>query len=147
MNGKMYIFGGHHRTGSGQQAFHSLYECQLKLESQRDDLFKWKKIQVESPQTRDSHSCVTFMDQILIFGGSSKKSTFNDLFKYNVNQRMWTKLEAIFDEGEQPSPREGHVGVLIEGDKMLVHGGYDERYSCFSDAFVLVGLHKEIDQA
>ena len=87
------------------------------------------------------------MDQILILGSSSKKSTFNDLFKYNINQRMWTKLEAIFDEGEQPSPREGHVGVLIEGDKMLVHGGYDERYSCFSDAFVLVGLHKEIDQA
>lgn len=30
---------------------------------------------------------------------------------------------------------------------MFVHGGYDEKYSCFGDAFILVGLHKEIDQA
>lgn len=37
------------------------------------------------------------------------------------------------------------MATLIEGDKMLLHGGINEKEQCFSDAFILVGLHKEID--
>jgi len=40
----MYIFGGAFRKGNGASPFHSFYECTMKFDNQRDDLFKWKKI-------------------------------------------------------------------------------------------------------
>jgi N-acetylneuraminic acid mutarotase len=141
IDGKLYVFGGVHRTGSGQSAFHSFYECNLNLESSKEDLFKWKKIQVEAPKNRDSHSCVSFLEQLLIFGGSCNDKSFNDLYKYNITAKMWQKLDPIFDEGHLPSPREGHIAVMIEDDKMLVHGGINEKCEVFDDAFILVGLH------
>jgi len=30
---------------------------------------------------------------------------------------------------------------MVEDDKMLVHGGINEKYKVFDDAFILVGLH------
>ena len=109
-----------HRSGSGQQAFHSFYECSLKLDSFKEDLFKWKKIQVEAPRNRDSHSCVCFLDHILIFGGSCNARSFNDLYKYSLKAKMWTRLEPIYDDGHLPSPREGHVAIMIDADKMFI---------------------------
>lgn len=67
---------------------------------------------------------------------------FNDLFKYNVTDKIWTKLEPIADPGNHPTPREGHIALLIsEGDKMLIHGGINDLNKCFDDAYILVGLH------
>ena len=144
----MFIFGGAFRKGNGASAFHSFYECTLKLESSRDDLFKWKRIMGEAPKTRDSHSCISFNDHILIFGGSCNYKSFNDLYKYSISNKMWTKLESIDDEeGKQPHPREGHVAVLLDGGKMLVHGGINDLQQCFSDGYILTGLHKDIDYA
>ena len=61
---------------------------------------------------------------------------------------MWTKLEAIADKDHWPAAREGHVAVMIKnGTQMLIHGGLNQKSDCFGDAFVLVGLHKELDRA
>jgi N-acetylneuraminic acid mutarotase len=135
----MYIFGGAYRKGNGSN-FHSFHECQLKLDNNKDDLFKWRRIQGEAPKLRDSHSCISFHDHLLIFGGGSNNECFNDLYKFSITNKIWTKLESISDNG-CPSPREGHVAVLVEGDKMLVHGGINENQVCFNDAYILVGLH------
>lgn len=83
----------------------------------------------------------------MIFGGSCNYKSFNDLYKYNITAKIWTKLEPIADLGHTPCPREGHVALLVgEGDKMLVHGGINEEQECFDDAYILVGLHKELDK-
>jgi len=63
------------------------------------------------------------------------------LYKFSITNKIWTKLESISDYGCVPSPREGHVALLVEGDKMLVHGGINESQVCFNDAYILVGLH------
>ena len=61
---------------------------------------------------------------------------------------MWTKLDAIADVGHQPAAREGHIAVMIKnGSQMFIHGGLNHNSDCFGDAFVLVGLHKELDRA
>jgi leucine-zipper-like transcriptional regulator 1 len=62
IDNKLFIFGGAYRKGNGASPFHSFYECSLKIDAQRDDLFKWKRIMGEAPKTRDSHSCVSFLD-------------------------------------------------------------------------------------
>ena len=68
---RLLIFGGVHRSGSGQSPFHSFYECFLQLDAcHGEDLFRWRKVQVESPKSRDSHSCIGLRDQhMLVFGG------------------------------------------------------------------------------
>jgi len=62
IDNKIYLFGGVSRKGNGQTNFHSFYECSLKLDSSKDDLFKWKKIMGEVPKSRDSHSGISFLD-------------------------------------------------------------------------------------
>ena len=102
----------------------------MKLDaSQGEDLFKWKKICVDAPKSRDSHTCVSIRDkEILMFGGSQDSISNNDLYKYSLSQKVWTKLESI---GDIPSPREGHIALMFENDKMLVHGGINEESQCF----------------
>ena len=152
---KLLIYGGCHRSGSGQSPFHSFYECTLQLDAcHGEDLFRWRKVQVESPKSRDSHSCVALRDeQMLVFGGRCDSTrtdsvSNNDLYKYSLAQKVWTKLEPLAGRADDlPSPREGHAALLFDGDKMLVHGGIDESMRCFDDAFVLLGLHADLDYA
>jgi N-acetylneuraminic acid mutarotase len=139
VDNKLYLFGGAYNKGSSSTNFHSFYECFLKLDSPKEDLFKWKRIMGEAPKSRDSHSCISFLDQILLFGGSINNKSNNDIYKFNITSKIWTKLEPLADPGNQPTPREGHVATLIDGDKMLVHGGINEKEQCFGDAYVLVG--------
>ena len=103
----------------------------MKLETSKEDLYKWKRLLGEAPASRDSHTCVSFLDQLLIFGGSINSKSNNDIYKFNITTKIWTKLEPIADPGCLPAPREGHKAVLIEGDKMLIHGGIDENQNCF----------------
>ena len=100
---------------------------------------------MDNPPGRDSHTSVSFLDQILVFGGSLNSRSQNDLYKFNISEKIWTRLEVIADSDSIPAPREGHIATVIEGDKMLVHGGVNDQQHCFADAFVLVGLHQEID--
>lgn len=45
-----------------------------------------------------------------------------------------------------PAAREGHIAVMTaDKSKMLVHGGINDDQKCFSDAFILSGLHSETD--
>lgn len=117
------------------------------MDSHKEDLFKWKRIIGDAPKSRDSHTSISFLDQLLLFGGSSNSKSYSDLYKFSITNKIWTKLEPIADKGHEPSPREGHIATLVDGDKMLVHGGINDNQDCFNDAFILVGLHKEIDQA
>lgn len=42
---RLMIFGGVHRSGSGQSPFHSFYECFLQLDAcHGEDLFRWRKV-------------------------------------------------------------------------------------------------------
>lgn len=145
IDNKLYAFGGAFKKSNGLNSFHGFYECILKLESPKEDLFKWKRILGEAPKNRDSHTSISFLDQLMIFGGSFNSQCFNDLYKYSVTNKIWTKLEPIADDGHQPPSREGHIATLIDGDKMLIHGGINDDQVCYSDAYILVGLHKEID--
>jgi hypothetical protein len=40
----MYVFGGASKKGSGQSHFYPFYSCHLRLESAKEDLFKWKRM-------------------------------------------------------------------------------------------------------
>jgi N-acetylneuraminic acid mutarotase len=57
-----------------------------------------------------------------MFGGcgSGKQNSFNDLNKYDMDTKLWIKLEAT---GEVPPPREAHIAHAFDNDKMFIFGG------------------------
>lgn len=62
IDNKLYLFGGAKGKGNGATTFHSFYDCSLNIDSNKDDLFKWKRILGEAPKPRDSHTSVSFLD-------------------------------------------------------------------------------------
>jgi len=72
-----------------------------------------------------------------MFGGSGGSNSFNDLYKFDLRQQKWHKLEP---NGDLPAPREGHVARFIGKDKMLLHGGVDQNETSFNDTYILDGI-------
>ena len=79
-----------------------------------------------------------------MFGGSGGVSSFNDLYKFDLRQKQWDKLEPY---GDLPPHREGHIAKLIGKDKMLVHGGVDQSETSFADTYILSGISQFIDNS
>ena len=84
-------------------------------------LYLWDKIKAEAPRARDSHTCVSFQDCLIMFGGcgTGRDASFGDLNKYCTKNKAWTRLEVY---GESPPAREAHVCQVI-GDLLVIHGG------------------------
>ena len=109
-------------------------------------LFKWDKIKAEAPRARDSHTMVNLNDSLIMFGGcgTGKETSFGDINKFDLKNKLWTKLEAF---GSPPPPREAHVAQVVGGNRMmLIHGGINLNEEIFDDCYVLVGLDSNIDQ-
>ena len=70
-------------------------------------------------------------DTAVLFGGLSPTGTQNDVWEYKMADKKWTRLHeggvGPMDTAAYstvPSPRTGHVGVVLRGD-LYVFGGYD----------------------
>eukprot|EP00923_Selenidium_pygospionis_P008464 GHVN01014444.1.p1 GENE.GHVN01014444.1~~GHVN01014444.1.p1 ORF type:complete len:703 (-),score=59.25 GHVN01014444.1:159-2267(-) len=74
-----------------------------------------------APHSRVWHVGCVWKDQLMIFGGRSQSPaiTFGDTWALNLKTRVWGLVQPA---GTPPSPRYGHVGVLIH-DRWLLHGG------------------------
>ena len=77
-----------------------------------------------------------------MFGGSGGDKSFNDLHRFELDKKKWSKLEPC---GEVPNPREGHICRVIGKDKMLIHGGVDQSEISYNDTFILVGINKTLN--
>ena len=76
-------------------------------------------------------------------GGTGKEMSFGDINKYDLKNKIWTKLEAL---GKAPSPRAAHAATVISNERMLVHGGIDIDSENFDDTYILSGLNMQIDR-
>ncbi|XP_057957930.1 acyl-CoA-binding domain-containing protein 6 isoform X2 [Malania oleifera] len=72
------------------------------------------------PSPRSNHVAALYDDRILlIFGGTSKSKTLNDLYSLDFETMVWSRLKP---RGFHPSPRAGCCGVLC-GTKWYIVGG------------------------
>ncbi|XP_031274396.1 acyl-CoA-binding domain-containing protein 6 [Pistacia vera] len=72
------------------------------------------------PSPRVNHVAALYDDKtLLIFGGSSKSKTLNDLYSLDFDSMIWTRIKI---RGYHPSPRAGCCGVLF-GTKWYIAGG------------------------
>lgn len=72
------------------------------------------------PSARSNHVATLYDDKtLLIFGGTSKSRTLNDLYSLDFETMIWSRIRI---RGYHPSPRAGCCGVLC-GTKWYIVGG------------------------
>ncbi|KAG9443764.1 hypothetical protein H6P81_015104 [Aristolochia fimbriata] len=85
------------------------------------------------PSPRSDHAAAVHAERyLLIFGGGSHATCFNDLHVLDLQSMEWTRPA---QQGEIPSPRAGHTGVTI-GENWFIVGGGDNK-SGVSETVVL----------
>ncbi|XP_076952865.1 acyl-CoA-binding domain-containing protein 4-like [Bidens hawaiensis] len=76
------------------------------------------------PSPRSDHAAAVHAERyLLIFGGGSHSSCFNDLHVLDLKTMEWSKPS---QQGDIPSPRAGHAGVTI-GESWFIVGGGDNK--------------------
>ncbi|KDP23494.1 hypothetical protein JCGZ_23327 [Jatropha curcas] len=85
------------------------------------------------PSPRSDHAAAVHAERyLLIFGGGSHATCFNDLHVLDLQAMEWTRPT---QQGEIPSPRAGHAGVTV-GENWFIVGGGDNK-SGVSETVVL----------
>ncbi|GKV18549.1 hypothetical protein SLEP1_g28913 [Rubroshorea leprosula] len=76
------------------------------------------------PSARSDHAAAVHVDRYLvIFGGGSHATCFNDLHVLDLQAMEWSRPT---QQGEIPTPRAGHASVTI-GENWFIVGGGDNK--------------------
>lgn len=85
------------------------------------------------PSPRSDHAAAIHAERyLLIFGGGSHASCFNDLHVLDLQTMEWSRP---IQQGDIPAPRAGHAGVTV-GENWFIVGGGDNK-SGVSETVVL----------
>ncbi|KAK7397194.1 hypothetical protein VNO78_18361 [Psophocarpus tetragonolobus] len=85
------------------------------------------------PSPRSDHTAAVHVERyLLIFGGGSHATCYNDLHVLDLQTMEWSRPTQL---GEIPTPRAGHAGVTV-GENWFIVGGGDNR-SGVSETVVL----------
>ncbi|XP_017627199.1 acyl-CoA-binding domain-containing protein 4-like isoform X1 [Gossypium arboreum] len=112
----LVIFGG---QGANRTLLNDLYILDLET-------MTWDEIDVAgvAPSPRSGHAAAVHAERyLLVFGGSSHATFFNDLHVLDLQTMEWSKPAQL---GELPTPRAGHAGVTI-GENWFIAGGGDNK--------------------
>lgn len=86
----------------------------------------WRMVEPKDgtkPNERDCHSAVLYNHSMIIFGGGDGFHWLNDVWRFDVLEEQWTKLNCT---GEEPPGRAGH-SANVWRDKMYVFAGWNGR--------------------
>ncbi|XP_007030970.2 PREDICTED: acyl-CoA-binding domain-containing protein 4 [Theobroma cacao] len=76
------------------------------------------------PSPRSDHAAAVHAERyLLIFGGGSHATCFNDLHVLDLQAMEWSRPT---QQGEIPTPRAGHAGVTV-GENWFIAGGGDNK--------------------
>ncbi|KAI5389454.1 hypothetical protein KIW84_074927 [Lathyrus oleraceus] len=77
-----------------------------------------------APSPRSDHAAVVHVERyLLIFGGGSHATRYNDLHVLDLQTMEWPRPT---QQGEIPTPRTGHAGVTV-GENWFIVGGGDNK--------------------
>ncbi|KAJ3672209.1 hypothetical protein LUZ60_006930 [Juncus effusus] len=110
---KLFMFGGENKKRILLNDLHI-----LDLQTMTWQIAKTKG---EAPAPRFDHISTVHSDRyLLIFGGSSQSTCFNDLHLLDLQSMEWSQPET---QGAYVAPRGGHAGTKIDDNWYIVGGG------------------------
>ena len=83
----------------------------------RDDDWSSKLVQ---PPSMEGHSCVSWKDRMIVFGGTNRTLMFSDIWLFSTESRRWRKVRTT---GSIPLGRHSHSATICDG-KMYIFGGF-----------------------
>ncbi|XP_062202905.1 acyl-CoA-binding domain-containing protein 6-like isoform X2 [Phragmites australis] len=121
----LVVFGG---EGYGRSLLNDLHILDLET-------MTWDEFETTGtpPSPRSEHAAACYAERyLLIFGGGSHSTCFNDLHLLDMQTMEWSKPE---QQGITPEPRAGHAGVTIGEYWFITAGGNNKKG--VSDTLVL----------
>lgn len=116
IKGKVYIFGGYGGVQYQRKAFNDIHRLDVST-------WKWEKLEPagQIPESRLGHVSCVIKESILVFGGNSNNTQFNNCFMYDTNINEWRDIELTFG-----IPRWNMSAIFVEAipsNKFFVFGG------------------------
>lgn len=126
---KLYVYGGYNDDNILGDLF--IYDT---ISNQ------WEQCTSKGPNNRSGHTCVTYKNFMILFGGEEEEDeemdlrfSHNELWSFNYITHKWKEIEVLnFDTGI-PKERYFHTSTMID-DKMYIYGGYNS-INAFDDLF------------
>jgi len=119
--GQLWIFGGEFTSPTESQFYHYKDLWCYHFTSKR-----WEKVAASGgPSARSGHRMVVYKHFLIVFGGFHDNlrdcKYYNDLYSFDLNNRVWKKLETI---GSEPSPRSACQFFLTLDGRIGMYGGF-----------------------
>uniref|UniRef100_A0A0D6R3K1 DCD domain-containing protein n=1 Tax=Araucaria cunninghamii TaxID=56994 RepID=A0A0D6R3K1_ARACU len=127
----LFIFGG---CGKAQDESEEIYYNDLYVLD--TTTLTWKKAATKGtpPTPRDSHTCSSWKNQIIVLGGEDASDYYlSDVYILDADTLEWKELNT---SGQTLAPRAGHATVSF-GKHLFVFGGFTDDRNLFDDLHVL----------
>ncbi|VVA95232.1 unnamed protein product [Arabis nemorensis] len=128
---RIFIFGGCGKSsGSDDEVFYN------DLYILNTETFVWKRAVTTGnpPSARDSHTCSTWKNKIVVVGGEDLDDYYlSDVHILDTDTFVWKEMNT---SGQLLTPRAGHVTVLLERN-LFVFGGFTDSQNLYDDLYVL----------
>jgi hypothetical protein len=79
-------------------------------------------------------------DLLITFGGWDGATYFNDIIALDLRDMKWQKAVIV---GDDIIPRYTHSSNIFQGDKIVVVGGYSNKYGVLNETAVLSLVSRE----
>ncbi|CAL5445008.1 unnamed protein product [Camellia sinensis] len=139
---RLFIFGG-----CGKSSNNSDEEFYDDLYILNTETFVWKRAATLGcpPAKRDSHTCSSWKNKIIIIGGEDSYDYYlSDVHILDADTLVWSKL---FTSGQLLPPRAGHTTVAL-GKNLFVFGGFTDESNLYDDLYMLdigTGINHRVD--
>ncbi|XP_010260388.1 PREDICTED: rab9 effector protein with kelch motifs-like isoform X3 [Nelumbo nucifera] len=128
---RLFIFGGCGKSwnGSTEVYYNDLYILDTET-------FMWKHALTSGtpPSARDSHTCSSWMNKIIVVGGEDASDYYlSDVHILDTDTLVWREL---YTSGQVLPPRAGHSTVAF-GKNLFVFGGFTNARNLYDDLHML----------
>lgn len=128
---RLFVFGG---CGKSADNNDEIYYNDIYILN--TETFVWKRAATSGtpPSPRDSHTCSSWKNNIIIVGGEDGHDYYlSDVHVLDTDTLVWRELTT---SGHLLPPRAGHATVAF-GKNLFVFGGFTDAQNLYNDLYVL----------
>ncbi|XP_068656001.1 uncharacterized protein [Aristolochia californica] len=128
---RLFIFGG---CGKSCNDPEELYYNDLYILDTESFLWKQAITSGAPPSARDSHTCSSWKNRIIVVGGEDSSDYYlSDVHVLDADKLVWTELQT---SGQMLTPRAGHSTIAF-GKHLFVFGGFTDDRNLYDDLHLL----------